>query len=75
MWDIEGTLRTGDCNFVHGKGNENHELGTGVFLQHRILLALNKVEFVKHRLSYTVLRVHWCNVIVCKFACTKFGGN
>ena len=27
--DKEGTVRAGDCNFFYGKGNENHQLGTG----------------------------------------------
>src|SRR5215469_7257202 len=28
-WDKEGTVRAGDCNFFYGKGNGNHQLGTG----------------------------------------------
>ena len=28
-WDKEGTVKTGDCSFFYGKGNENHQLGTG----------------------------------------------
>jgi len=31
-----------------------------------MISALNKVEFVKVRLSYTVLRDRWCNAIVVK---------
>ena len=27
-WDRGGTVRAGDCDF-YGKGNENHQLGTG----------------------------------------------
>ena len=28
-WDKGGTVRAGDYNFLYGKGNENHQLGTG----------------------------------------------
>jgi hypothetical protein len=28
-WEEEGTIRVADYNFNYGKGNKNHQLGTG----------------------------------------------
>ena len=41
-WHKGGTERAGDYNFFYGKGNENHQLGTGFFVHHRIVSAIKQ---------------------------------
>ena len=59
-----GTVRAGHYNFFYGKRDENHQLGTGFFVHHRIVSAVKRIEFVGDRRSYIVLRGRWCNIIV-----------
>ena len=42
-WDKEGTVMAGDYNFFYGKGNENHQLGTGLFMHHRLVSAVKRI--------------------------------
>ena len=39
-------------------------MGTGFFVHHILVPAVKRVEFVSDRMSYSVLRGRWCNIIV-----------
>jgi hypothetical protein len=56
-WDGGGTEPASEYTFFYGKGNENHERGTGFFIHKRITSAVNKLEFVRDRLSYIIQEV------------------
>jgi hypothetical protein len=41
--------------FSYGKGNENQESGTDIFVQRGIISAVKGVELVNDRISYIIL--------------------
>jgi hypothetical protein len=63
-WEGGGTEPAGEYTFFCGKGNENHELGTGLFVLKRIISAFKRIEFISDRMSYIILRGCWCHINV-----------
>jgi hypothetical protein len=63
-WDRGGTEPAGEYTFFCGNGNENHEVGTGFFVHKRIISAVKMIGFVNDWMSYIILRVRWCDIIV-----------
>jgi hypothetical protein len=46
----------------HGKGKENHKLGTGLFSNHITEVTVKRAELVIVRISYIAQRGFWCNI-------------
>jgi hypothetical protein len=63
-WEKGGTERAEDCTLFCEEGNGDHQLGTGFFVQKRIVSAVRRVEFVSDRMSYVMLKCRWYNIIV-----------
>jgi exonuclease III len=61
--DKVGTVRA-DYYIFYGKENENQQLGAGLFVHHKTVSAVKRVDFVRDRMSYVVLRGRWCNIII-----------
>jgi hypothetical protein len=51
-WGRGGTESAGEYTFFYGKGNENHELGTGLFIHKGIISIVTRAEFISDRTSY-----------------------
>jgi len=62
-WNKGGIVRARDYILSMEKGTKS-SIGNRTFVQNRILTPLKTVQSVSDRMSYIVLRGHWCNIIV-----------
>ena len=63
-WGNGGTVRAANFNFFLWKMKQKSSIGNRIFVHHRIVSAVKRVEFVGNRMSYIVLRGRWCNITV-----------
>jgi exonuclease III len=63
-WEKCGTEWAENYTFFCGQGNGDHQLGTGFFVQKRIVSAVRRVKFISDRMSYIILRGCLCNIII-----------
>ena len=62
-WDKGGTVRPVDYVFSMEKGLKSWNLSR-MFVHHRLVSTVKRVEIVSDRMLYIVLRGRWCNNIV-----------
>jgi hypothetical protein len=59
-----GTIRAGYYIFLSWKRKRKSSIKNRIFVYHRIVSEVKRVEFVSDRMSYIVLIGRWCYIVV-----------
>jgi hypothetical protein len=54
-WGGDGTEPAGEYTYFYGKGNQDYELGTGIFVHKRIVSVFKRVGYVYDRMSHIII--------------------
>jgi hypothetical protein len=63
-WESSSTKPAEEYTSFYGKGNESDEWGTSFSVHKRIMSAVKRVQSLRHRMSYMILRGHWFHILV-----------
>jgi hypothetical protein len=70
-WDKGDTVRAVDCNFFSMEKEMKIINWDRIFVHHRTVPAVKRVEFVSDTISHICLRDRWSDIKHSECACTK----
>jgi len=63
-WNKDDSQPADGFTYFYVNGNVNHHVQTGYFVNKETTSVVKSVEFVTDKMSFIILRGHWCGIIV-----------